>query len=44
VVVPIVRDGQVLGVLDVDSDTPDAFGEREISLVEEVARAIAQRR
>jgi putative methionine-R-sulfoxide reductase with GAF domain len=43
VVAPIVRDGQVLGVLDVDSDTPDAFGEREVRLVEEVARAIAER-
>jgi putative methionine-R-sulfoxide reductase with GAF domain len=43
VVAPIVRDGRVLGVLDVDSDTPDAFGEREVGLVEEVARAIAER-
>jgi putative methionine-R-sulfoxide reductase with GAF domain len=42
VVVPIVREGQVLGVLDVDSDTPDAFGEREVGVVEEVARAIAE--
>jgi putative methionine-R-sulfoxide reductase with GAF domain len=43
VVAPIVRDGQVLGVVDVDSDTPDAFGVREVRLVEEVARAIAER-
>jgi putative methionine-R-sulfoxide reductase with GAF domain len=42
VVAPIIREGQVLGVLDIDSDTPDAFGEREIGLVEEVARAIGE--
>ena len=42
VVAPIVRDGQVVGVLDVDSDTLDAFGDREVRLVEEAARDIAE--
>ena len=41
-VAPIVRDGQVVGVLDVDSDTLDAFGDREVRLVEEAARDIAE--
>ena len=42
VVAPIVRDGRILGVLDVDSDTPGALGEREVRLVEEAARTIAE--
>jgi putative methionine-R-sulfoxide reductase with GAF domain len=41
VVAPILRDGAVLGVLDVDSNTPDAFGEREVRSVEEAAAEIA---
>ena len=41
-VAPIVRDGQVVGVLDVDSDTLDAFGDREVRLLEEAARGIAE--
>jgi len=40
-VAPVVRDGQVLGVLDVDSNTPSAFGEREVAMIEEAAREIA---
>jgi putative methionine-R-sulfoxide reductase with GAF domain len=40
-VAPIFKDEQVLGVLDVDSDTLDAFGEREVRLIEEAAREIA---
>lgn len=43
VVVPIVRNGTVLGVLDVDSDTRDAFGEHEVGLVERAAAEIARR-
>jgi putative methionine-R-sulfoxide reductase with GAF domain len=43
VVVPIVQRGRVLGVLDVDSNTLDAFGEREVSLIEEAAGRIADR-
>jgi L-methionine (R)-S-oxide reductase len=42
VVAPILRDGRVAGVLDVDSNTLDAFGEREVALVEQAAREIAQ--
>ena len=41
VVAPIAVDGRVLGVLDIDSNTPDAFGEREVRLVEDAAREIA---
>jgi L-methionine (R)-S-oxide reductase len=41
VVAPIVRDGQVIGVLDIDSDTLDAFGPDEVKLVEEAAAEIA---
>jgi len=41
-VAPIVgRDGRVAGVLDVDSNALNAFGEREIALIEEAAAAIA---
>jgi putative methionine-R-sulfoxide reductase with GAF domain len=40
-VVPIVRDGEVVGVLDVDSNTPDAFQQREVAMIEEAAREIA---
>jgi putative methionine-R-sulfoxide reductase with GAF domain len=43
VVVPIFKEGLVLGVLDVDSDTLDAFGEREVRLIEEAAEEIAAR-
>lgn len=42
VVVPIVLDGGVLGVVDVDSNTLDAFGERELALVQQAAREIAE--
>lgn len=38
---PIVFDGRVVGVLDVDSSTPDAFGPREVATIEEAAREIA---
>jgi len=41
VVAAIVRDGTVVGVVDVDSDSPDAFGEREVDLVERAAAEIA---
>jgi GAF domain-containing protein len=39
-VAPIVRDGEVIGVLDVDSNTLDAFGEREIERIEAAAKEI----
>jgi L-methionine (R)-S-oxide reductase len=41
VVAPIVRDGAVIGVLDVDSSTPDAFGPAEVEAVEAAAARIA---
>lgn len=41
VVAPILRDGRVVGVLDVDSNTPEAFGEREVAAIEEAATEIA---
>ena len=41
VVAPVAREGRVLAVLDVDSNTPDAFGEREVRVIEEAAAAIA---
>lgn len=41
VVAPILREGRVLGVLDIDSNKPDAFGEREVRLIEEAAEEIA---
>lgn len=40
-VVAIVRGDDLLGVLDVDSNTPDAFGEREVRLLEQAAEEIA---
>jgi L-methionine (R)-S-oxide reductase len=42
-VAPIVREGRVLGVLDVDSDTLDAFGDAEVKVIEEAAAEIAAR-
>jgi L-methionine (R)-S-oxide reductase len=41
VVAPIVRDGRVIGVLDIDSDTHDAFGPDEVEVVERAAGEIA---
>ncbi len=41
-VVPIVRDGLVIGVLDVDSNTLDAFGDGEIRAIEAAAARIAE--
>jgi putative methionine-R-sulfoxide reductase with GAF domain len=40
-VAPIVRGGTVVGVLDVDSNRPDAFGPREVRVIEDAAREIA---
>jgi L-methionine (R)-S-oxide reductase len=41
VVAPIVREGEVIGVLDVDSNTLDAFGRPEVELIEDAAGEIA---
>jgi putative methionine-R-sulfoxide reductase with GAF domain len=41
VVAPITRRGRVIAVLDVDSNTPDAFGSDEVAAIEQVAAEIA---
>lgn len=41
VVAPIVREGRVVGVLDVDSNTVDAFGPAEVAAIEAAAARIA---
>ncbi len=41
IVVPMVAAGQVIGVLDVDSDTPAAFGSDDRRELEAVAAALA---
>ncbi|MFB0517492.1 MAG: GAF domain-containing protein [Candidatus Neomarinimicrobiota bacterium] len=42
IVVPILDDERLIGVLDLDSDTPAAFKEDDRRELEEVARALAQ--
>ena len=42
IVVPIMRDGTVLGEIDVDSDRPDAFTGNDRVLLEEVAGLLAR--
>ena len=37
IVVPIFKDGSVVGEIDVDSDLPDAFGEEDRRLLEDAA-------
>jgi putative methionine-R-sulfoxide reductase with GAF domain len=41
IVVPILHDGRVLGEIDIDSDLPAAFGERDRGLLEEIAARLA---
>jgi GAF domain-containing protein len=43
IVVPIMRDGDVLGEIDIDSDTPAAFGPADRELLEAVAESLAQK-
>jgi len=43
VVAPIARRGRVLAVLDVDSNTPNAFGPDEVAAIEQAAAEIASR-
>jgi GAF domain-containing protein len=43
IVVPIMRGGEVLGEIDVDSDSPAAFGEADRRLLESVAALLAER-
>jgi putative methionine-R-sulfoxide reductase with GAF domain len=43
IVVPIARDGRILGEIDIDSDTPAAFTDEDRALLEEVAGILAKR-
>lgn len=42
IVVPVRRDGEIVGEIDVDSDTLDAFGEDDEKLLGELARKIGE--
>jgi putative methionine-R-sulfoxide reductase with GAF domain len=42
IVVPIIEDGDVLGEIDIDSDTPAAFGDADRALLEAVAALLAE--
>ena len=37
IVLPLIRNGQLLGVLDLDSPIPDRFGERDEELLRKIA-------
>ena len=41
IVVPIIRDGEVLGVLDVDSEEPDKFNETDQKFLEQIVELLA---
>jgi putative methionine-R-sulfoxide reductase with GAF domain len=41
IVVPIVYEGQVVGEIDIDSDTPAAFGDEDRTFLERVAALIS---
>ena len=43
IVVPIAREGQVLGEIDIDSDRPAAFTDDDRRLLESVAEILAAR-
>ena len=43
IVVPIIHEGRVLGEIDIDSDTPAAFGAADRELLESVADQLARR-
>jgi GAF domain-containing protein len=42
IVVPIMENGDVLGEIDIDSDTPAAFGDADRRLLEQVAALLAE--
>ena len=42
IVVPIMEDGSVLGEIDIDSDTPAAFGAADRHLLEQVASLLVE--
>ena len=41
IVVPIVRDGRVLGVIDIDSETPALFTQTDLAILAELATLVA---
>ena len=43
IVVPIMRDGEVFGEIDIDSDARAAFGQRDRELLEPIAAMLADR-
>ncbi len=42
IVVPIKRGDEILGEIDIDSDTPDAFKDRDRRLIEAIATKLAE--
>ena len=40
IVVPIIKEGNIIGVLDIDSDTPDSFDETDARYLEEICTYI----
>jgi GAF domain-containing protein len=42
IVVPIAFEGRVVGEIDIDSDEPAAFGERDRELLERVATLVSR--
>ena len=40
IVVPIIKEGNVIGVLDIDSDTTDSFDETDARYLEEICTYI----
>jgi len=42
IVVPLIKDGKVLGVLDIDSDTPAAFDDTDRRMLEKLCAIIAE--
>ena len=42
IVVPIKKDGVVVGEIDIDSDTPDAFNKKDAIFLEKVADMISK--
>jgi GAF domain-containing protein len=41
IVVPIVHEGQVLGVIDIDSEMPAAFSQRDLDVLSQLAKIVA---
>ena len=43
IVVPVFRDGQVVGEIDIDSDLPDAFNDLDRDVLERAAALLSER-